>query len=402
MNMHIQVDPVHQTGHNCKSTAIASVDKYFGTKLGFQPIPLHKNKTAPISIRELAKSKGSVQGELLELRQLSQIFTDLGYETEEVDFQDHPDVFEEAITQQISKGNLIIGGFAVSRETGQPTDQYEKDNEHAAIINGFDQESGVLSFVHWDQERQTTMDKFYNSSMALLHQRNPEYYQDIKHLNKQKKYDLTPKQENKVLDTPGTKKSIVPQPGSGFRGKFLIIKEPKLEQILQARSVLLNKGQKSELGYAEHAEMPQAKNKELEALFSELKKKTNALIKKGKFYPPYAKVGKEALTLNQQLEKAKKACFDEKIITFVQFKQQCQKAIKDAESEFKKQRGWHNLNSTLKKILGALATATIIPGIAVAVTSKHGYVKTFFQKPPKTGSEEKLKVFSEQINKMKP
>jgi len=42
-------------------------------------------KTAPISIRQLSKTKGSCQGELLEVRQFSEIFADLGYETELVD-----------------------------------------------------------------------------------------------------------------------------------------------------------------------------------------------------------------------------------------------------------------------------------------------------------------------------
>jgi hypothetical protein len=40
----IPINAVHQTGHNCKTTAIASVDQYFGETVGFEPIPLHKSK----------------------------------------------------------------------------------------------------------------------------------------------------------------------------------------------------------------------------------------------------------------------------------------------------------------------------------------------------------------------
>ena len=74
MKKSISVTPIHQTGHNCKITAIATVDKHFADKVGFEPIPLHKQKIAPMSIRKLSKTKESRQGELLEVRQFSEIF----------------------------------------------------------------------------------------------------------------------------------------------------------------------------------------------------------------------------------------------------------------------------------------------------------------------------------------
>jgi hypothetical protein len=31
----INLEPIHQTGHNCKTTAIAAVENYFANQIGF-------------------------------------------------------------------------------------------------------------------------------------------------------------------------------------------------------------------------------------------------------------------------------------------------------------------------------------------------------------------------------
>jgi hypothetical protein len=183
---------------------------------------LHKKKTARISIRQLSKAKGSQQGELLEIRQFSEIFAELGYETELIDSQDNYDSFQANVTNNIKQGNLVIACFAVDRRSGFPSTNYEKDNEHAAILHGFNDETGELDMTHWDQHRKTTMKDFYDSSMMLLKQRNPEYYVNVKHLDKNKKYDLHSDQTERVLPAH-YKKSIIPTPNSGFRGKLLVI-----------------------------------------------------------------------------------------------------------------------------------------------------------------------------------
>ena len=71
--------PIEQTGHNCKIVAIANIEKYFTEGSG-KTFPLHKQKKHFFSIRELAKRHGSLQGELLEVKQVSNILHDLGYE----------------------------------------------------------------------------------------------------------------------------------------------------------------------------------------------------------------------------------------------------------------------------------------------------------------------------------
>ena len=42
----IELEPVHQTGHNCKPVAIAAVENYFAALVGFEPI-IKSCKSAP-------------------------------------------------------------------------------------------------------------------------------------------------------------------------------------------------------------------------------------------------------------------------------------------------------------------------------------------------------------------
>ena len=339
----------------------------------FEPIPLHKKKQAPISIRQLSKTKGSQQGELLEVRQLSEIFADLGYETELIDFQDNYQVLRDTVTNNIQQGNLVIVGFAVDRLTGYPSTHYNRDNEHVAVVHGFNNESGELDVTHWNKHRKTTIKDLYDSSMVLLKQRNPEYYVNIKYADKSKKYDLYTDQTGHSLPTHH-KKSLIPTANSGFRGKLVVIKQPKLEHIHKARLALLN-----------------AVN--LMNLFAELKLKIDELIDKGseknKHHRQYKEVSKVAMQLNDKLNDANKQLTADPIKNLERFKQQCVGAIEAAEPEFKKHRGWHKISLILRSILGVLATITVIPAIVVAVATKQGYLNTFF-KTPKTDSEEKL------------
>lgn len=375
----INLKPTHQTGHNCKTTAIATVDKYFAEKLGFEPIPLHKEKVAPISIRQLSKIKKSCQGELLEVHQLSEIFMDLGYETELIEFQDNYDLFQYNVTHNIKKGNLVIACFAVDRDTGLPSTNYEKDNEHAAIFHGFNDETEELEMTYWDQHKKTTMKDFYDSSRVLLKQRNPEYYVNIKHKDKKKKYDLYHDQTGQFFPMGSNyRKSLVPTENSGFRFKLFVIKQPEFQKIFEARQRLLN-------------------FLKVTKLFTELKIKTDELIN-NKYHSQ--DLSKTAVHLNAQLEDAKKQFFIDGSINLNKFKQKCNAAIKDAEPEFKKHDGWLQIDSSLRKILGVLATLTVIPAIVVAVGVKQGYLGTFF-KTPKTDIEEQLELVKQNLNNLK-
>lgn len=378
MKKQIELIPVQQTGHNCKITAIATIDKYFAKKLGFEPIPLHKKKSALISIRQLSKMRGSLQGELLESHQISEILMDLGYETELIDFQTGYELFKETVISNIRQENLIIACFATDTR-GYPSNEYNNNNEHAAIIHGINTETETLGIMHWGISITTTMRDFYESSMVLPLHREPEYYLSIKPQNTNKKYELI--SDYRRIDS-SVKKSITPLANSGFRGKLLIIKQPKLQNILNTR----NESRFTILRQ-----------------FTKLKLKTDELIKKGnkknKYHYLYKKVRIAAINLNTELSKAKNEFFIAKTINFEEFKQKCNAAIITAEPEFRKHRGWYQVNLILRNILGILAGITIIPGIITQVMTKHGYIGTFFT-TPKTDSEEVLSSFKNQLNQL--
>lgn len=166
--------PVLQTGHNCKTVAIAAIDQYYGKLLDYPYFPLHKAKKHAFSIRQLAKRKGSVQGELLEIQQITDCFSDLAYETKIIKCHD-VNHFQKSIQENLTQGNLMIGFFSVDRTSGQPSSNYV-NNEHAAVIHGLEGEN--LVFTHWNKKYQSSVHDFFHSSQALPKQRKPEYYQN--------------------------------------------------------------------------------------------------------------------------------------------------------------------------------------------------------------------------------
>lgn len=380
MSKQLQIEPVRQIGSKCKSVAIAAIDKYYGKEVGFEPIALHKNKSRPISIRELAKTKGSLQGELLEIRQIPEIFTDIGYETEVIDFQDDPKKFQQTIVDNINKGNLIIGFFNVFFETKQPkVANVNQSNEHAAVIHGYDLDKQVLTMTHWGESMETSMDDFYKSSMLLAAKRSPEYYINVKERgedgDKERKYqEIFTKSLSKY---PQARKSIVPEPGTGFKGKLIVIKKPELEHILEARKNLLG---------------PSGK-KRIVALMDELQIKTNELIKKGnKRIKGYVELVPLATELNEKLGKLKQALVIDRAINFDDFQQQCYEAIQKVEPHFQNHRGWHTWNKTARALLGILAVITVLPALVIQLNNTNGYVGTFFDSP-KTDASKKAEAF---------
>jgi hypothetical protein len=234
MKIELDFQPVFQTGHNCKPVAIAAVEQYYAKQLGYQPIPLHKRSTSSsFSIRQIAKYNGSLQGEMLELRQLQQTLMDIGFDTEVVDCQENPELFEEKIRASLLQGDIPIACFAVNRWNGLPTTVVD-DNEHAAIVTGI--EGKKIQITHWNKHYITTLDALYRSLMALPDQRKPEYYVPLP-LNKIKKYELIHSEKS----SPHIRKTVVPEEGTGFRGKLIIVKRPNLDSLNKRREELEEK-----------------------------------------------------------------------------------------------------------------------------------------------------------------
>jgi len=227
--------PQPQVGEICKLVSIANIENYYADQLGFTPIPLNANKLGNLSIRHLAKKGGSAQGEVLEFSRWNDIVTNMGYETEIIDFKDNINFFTQTIIESLKKGNLPMLAFSVEKETGHPDpDPLEAEaREHAAVITSYDPKTDKITLAHWGRTYQVDLAALYFSSQALVATRNPEYY------NKNRGYA----QENKS-NTPkylsgknkGERESIVPQRNSGFQAKLLVIKRPaNKEDLLQRR-----------------------------------------------------------------------------------------------------------------------------------------------------------------------
>lgn len=243
-----KISPVFQTGHNCKITAIATVEKYYAQSVGLTPIPLHKStgfghSKFPFSIRSIAKKHGSYQGEVLETVRWKEIADDLGYETELVDFNHNIALFRHQIKTQLDSGNLVLACFAVDRESHKPTTDYDLNtsNEHAAVISHYDEATDSITILHWQKEYNVPLKDFYESSMVLPSKRNPEYYVCNKRNHFDffsKNYDLADEQNDSALKTMWTTKTIVPREDSGFKGKLLVIKKPYVCAFYKSRAGL--------------------------------------------------------------------------------------------------------------------------------------------------------------------
>lgn len=216
--------PVEQTGSNCKSVAIAAIDKKYAGDLNEPSFPLHKTDKYAFSIRQLAKRHGSVQGELLQIGQLKNILTDLGYDNNIQSFENYTD-FLEQVQNSLQIGHLLIAFFAVNRKTREPSTEYDGGNEHAAIIHGIekDEQQTLLHITHDGKNQTAPAELFFESTSVLPNERDPEYY--FKTSN-QRKYQLNQQQTDESLKWNSTIKSIIPIKDSGFKQKIIIVKKP--------------------------------------------------------------------------------------------------------------------------------------------------------------------------------
>ncbi len=231
-----KVTIVPHTKHHSKIAAVAAIDATFANKLGFEKVPLYKKDSAMLSMRELAKRHGSLQGELLEVSQLASMLSDLGYEYDLVDCESYT-VFKSSIEAQLQQDTLVIGFFKVEHENGSYGKKYDIESEVAAIIHGINTETGVLNVTYHDKERAFSVRDFYQATSVLPEERKPEYYIPCSTFGE--KYQLAKTQGDSSLVNESAKKSITPVPRSGFQKKLFIIKSPSLNT--EAHHVFLQK-----------------------------------------------------------------------------------------------------------------------------------------------------------------
>jgi hypothetical protein len=188
-------DVLIQNGHDCKVVALANLDNYYASALEIPNIPVHKNHqgffvdernrhteaaSPHVSLRQIAKKQGSLQGEVLESGILRGIAKEIGYASKKLEPQNLAQ-FKLHVTQQLSKGRPLIACFAVSRGNadgapqGFPSLRYN-DNEHACVISAIDTSKETLTINHWGNKFVVPLRDFYHSMNLLPATRETETY----------------------------------------------------------------------------------------------------------------------------------------------------------------------------------------------------------------------------------
>lgn len=239
---------IHQHGHICKPTALANLDWYYANHLQVPNIPLRKNhngfyesqlneyakyKAPFMSVRQIAKSHGSVQGEVLQFDALAEIAEDMGYVTN-VLTPANIEEFTRHVAGQLSKGNPPLACFAVSKggrgdaPAGFPS-LIHPENEHACLIVGIDTNKNTLDIAHQGEVYSNVPIKdFYKSMNILPRTRKPESYKETinRYLHHHyRKYELVKPKNNLAYNMRrGTRRtSYSPRGNSGFKNRLFVI-----------------------------------------------------------------------------------------------------------------------------------------------------------------------------------
>ena len=279
-----QDDIVPQHGGTCKLTAIASLDRFFAHRNRYPAIPVFKNtqgvygsEERAISLRQLAKQVGSIQGELLEISQVTTLLTQsLGYQCAVVDLTDEA-YFRSRVIEELNQGQPCIIFFYVDHREekefhGKAIVSDNEVYEHACLITGYDALKDTLRITHWDQHFDVPVNLFYQSNQSLKNTRGQEHYRSTKVISqlllgfqsiysRQRKFNLADRDDlmpfalalqhhqgvdpELVLDLAQTVPdvgTIIPKQGSGFQGKMICIKAPSLDEAstMQSNQLRLN------------------------------------------------------------------------------------------------------------------------------------------------------------------
>jgi hypothetical protein len=276
-------DIAQQHGCTCKLTAIASLDRFFAHKNQYPAIPVFKNskgvygpERSAISLRLLSKQIGSLQGELLEINQLTTLLNQsLGYKSEIVELGREED-FRARVIRELKQGQPCIAFFSVDDGTekthGQPIVSDKESIEHACLITGYDGIKDTLRITHWGKHFEVPLKLFYQSNLALFDTRHQEHYRSTKAISDillgyqasyaiQRKFNLTDRASlmifasflqretgadpELVLDLAETIPAVdtlVPKAGSGFRNKMICIEAPTPADVaeMQVSNIRLN------------------------------------------------------------------------------------------------------------------------------------------------------------------
>ncbi len=228
---------VPQVGQICKTITIANVEIYFANTIGFSALPLWKERIQPYSIRQIVKTDGSIQGEILSIAQCKKTLDKMGYDSEIVSTNADITQLIHIITTSLAQGNLAIIGIAVDRDTGHPDPApiNPEKVEHAAVIKGFNYQTDEVTLIHWGREYSVTISALFLSNKALVETRKPEAYIKNPDYNVAQRQTIAKYIE---VDTehPSAKITASPAINSGFKNRLLVVKKPDLRNLLHTRT----------------------------------------------------------------------------------------------------------------------------------------------------------------------
>lgn len=248
-HMQTQIVPLTalpQIGSTCKVVALGNVEQYFSTHNNFAAIPVHKRKTHTHSIRQLAKARGSLQGEILAFEQWKKLTNTLGYETETVSFESNFETFIDIIHSAPQQGNLPMLAFAVDRSSGHPdiNPLQPEAVEHAAVITGYDPVSETITLTHWGRVFQVDAGDLFLSNLSLTEKRQSEHYRteaipktgiENTGMNAYLSIFGQAKHIPTTADDKTGREAKPTENGTGFKDKILVVKKPDMAQFLDQR-----------------------------------------------------------------------------------------------------------------------------------------------------------------------
>lgn len=230
----------NQNGGICKPTALANLDLFFSRIHGIDNIPLRKDRSgayryqerglssgnADESVREIAKSHRSRQGEVLEAKRLVRTARDMAYKVKVIE-PGNLDHFRQLVLANLSARQPLLTFFAVDGD-GMPTRDYNDYNEHACLVVGVSQSRDTLTVAHYAQLfHDVPMATMFASMNSLPSTRGREIWlldpsSAERSSSAYKKYYLT--SENSSYPGSHIRKSIEPREGSGFKNKVFIVR----------------------------------------------------------------------------------------------------------------------------------------------------------------------------------
>lgn len=239
---------LEQYGETCKPTALAMLDAYHAARHRIANVPLRKNGNLlyeeqlnryaraqglvpQVSVRQIAKSHGSLQGEVLRFDAMERMATDMGY-TARTESPANVGEFTRLVAAQLAGGCPLIAYFGVSqgrqgdRPRGYPS-ALPSASEHACLIVGIDTKKDTMDVAHWGRVHAgIPIPWFYAAMNALAETRKPESYAkalDPEATGSIRKYVYVPEGSSDGVHPGSRRTAPVPPEGTGFRNRVLTL-----------------------------------------------------------------------------------------------------------------------------------------------------------------------------------